>query len=175
MKLEFFVAGLPKGAGSKHGFAVRRKNASGQYEYTGKVAMIDTSGAAGKDWRGAIHYSAFEAMREQNVTPFKDEPLILRVEFIMPRPKSHFRTGKNAHILRDDAPSVHFSMPDATKLVRQLEDSLTKVAWDDDSRVCEIHAYKKYGDQPGAKVVISSYADEAVLRDTMAAKDFELK
>jgi Holliday junction resolvase RusA-like endonuclease len=165
LKISFFVPGEPKTAGSKKAFCIKKGGV-----YTGRAIVTDDTGQAGKDWRAGIVATAFEAMRAADTPPL-NEPLILRAEFIMPRPKSHY---KSSGFIRDDAPVVHSIRPDATKLVRALEDALSNVLWRDDAAVCEQYVFKLYGDQPGCKVTITTYASESVLRKTMAGSDFAL-
>src|SRR4029077_5946971 len=117
-----------------------------------------------KDWRASIVQFAFEAMRAANRAPFS-EPLILKVGSVRPPPRSHYRSGRNAGTLKESAPTAHSSRPDIDKLLRQLSDSLTNVVWTDDALVCQHHALNRYGEHPGAKVTITPWAEEELLRD----------
>ena len=145
MTYSFFVPGIPKPAGSKRAFAFRRAN--------GKlgVTVTDASGQPGKDWRGDVKVFAREVCKE----PLKG-PLQLIVTFYMPRPKSHYGTGKKRDVLRLDAPSFHTSKPDATKLVRAIEDAMTGIAWEDDAQVVSQVVGKVYAElgRVGANVVV---------------------
>ncbi len=164
MKLEFWTPGQPRGAGSKHGLPLKRNGV-----FTGKVAMIDSSGEAGKLWTSSIVGAAFEAAQKQNWVPV-DGPVILRVEFVMQRPQKHYHTNRKTRLceLRSDAPAVHGSKPDMDKLERRLCDALTNIVWRDDSLICEKHSYKMYGEQPGCRVTVTTYSEEAILRDSIA-------
>ncbi len=87
--------------------------------------------------------------------------------FTFARPKSHYRSGKNAHLLRDDAPSApaNHSGPDLSKLARSTEDALTDAGvWVDDGLVTEYarlaKVYVGSGDPeathiPGARIVVT--------------------
>jgi len=91
---------------------------------TGKIVMRESS-ANVKPWRDAVRSDAISARAG---APTLDEPLVLDAVFTVTRPKSHYRTGRNAHLLRDDAPTrpIAKSAPgDLSKLVRAVEDSLT--------------------------------------------------
>ena len=57
--------------------------------------------------------------------PYLDAVKVSAV-FVYQRPKSHYRTGRNAHLLRDDAPIFKTSAPDLDKLQRALGDALTQ-------------------------------------------------
>jgi crossover junction endodeoxyribonuclease RusA len=77
--------------------------------------------------------------------------------FKFPRPKSHYRTGRNAHLLRDDAPEFKMSRPDGEKLERSTYDALTDAGvWRDDAQVVDAHWTKVYSDSPGAHLVIEA-------------------
>ena len=67
--------------------------------------------------------------------------------FSMPRPKSHYRTGKYSHLLKKNAPSRHVSKPDIDNLVKFYLDAMTGSFWKDDSHVCTIEASKIYSEE----------------------------
>ena len=63
-------------------------------------------------------------------------PLQLHAGFFFERPKSHYRTGKNAHLLRDGMEDAEpISRPDIDNLVKLIGDSLSGMAFDDDARI----------------------------------------
>ena len=72
----------------------------------------------------------------------------------MPRPKGHYRTGKNALILRKNAPEHPTTKPDATKLLRSTEDALTGILWKDDAQIWCQNVTKTYGECPGAQIQV---------------------
>lgn len=83
--------------------------------------------------------------------------------FVMPRPKSHYRTGRNAHLLRDSAPTAPAGKPDVDKLSRAVLDAIssTKTVWGDDAQVTDLHAIKRYtelGEKPGCHIHIREVA-----------------
>ena len=59
-------------------------------------------------------------------TDLDQRPVGVAVHFLFPRPKSHYRTGKNAHLLRAGAPDrpTTRSVGDTDKLCRAILDSL---------------------------------------------------
>jgi Holliday junction resolvase RusA-like endonuclease len=83
-------------------------------------------------------------------------PVIVDVEFRMPRPKSHYIGGVcRPSKLRMDAPRHHAVKPDATKLWRSTEDALTGVIWVDDAQVVDQRVTKTYADgEPGATILV---------------------
>ena len=75
-------------------------------------------------------------------------PIRIMLIFYMPRPKSHFRTGKYKHLLKDEYirkyPSYHTFTPDLDNLVKLVSDALNGVFYKDDSQICSIQAIKAY-------------------------------
>ena len=66
--------------------------------------------------------------------------------FSMPRPKSHYRSGRYSHLLKDNSPKLHVSKPDIDNLVKFYLDAMTGTFWKDDSHVCTIEASKIYSE-----------------------------
>ncbi len=81
--------------------------------------------------------------------------IYLKVIFYMPRPKSHFRTGKYKHLLKDDYKNInyHSYKPDLDNLVKMLADVIQPQMICDDSQICMLQAEKKYG-EPRTEVII---------------------
>ena len=67
--------------------------------------------------------------------------------FNMPRPKSHYRTGRYSHLLKTDAPKLHTSKPDIDNIVKFYLDAMTGAFWRDDSIVCALEATKVYAEE----------------------------
>ena len=142
--IQFFVAGKPQPRGSKNAFAFRRK--------TGKlgVGMSDSNPKSG-DWMAAVSVVAQQAM---NGSPPLTGPVALRLEFIMPRPKGHYGSGKNSDKLKPSAPYWHTGKPDRLKLARAVEDALTSIVYADDSQTIAGPITKRYGVNPGVQIVV---------------------
>lgn len=96
-----------------------------------------------KPWRATVAAYVAEAMEGR---PLIDTPVHANVTFVFPRPKSHFRTGKNAHLLKEGAPGWHDKKPDGDKLARAVGDALTGVALRDDSLIVSWRIRKVYGE-----------------------------
>lgn len=126
------VPGIPAPQGSKR--------------HVGNGRMIESSKHVGP-WRERVALAAYSAC---------PQPILgaLRVSllFTMPRPKSHYRTGRNSHLLREAAPDYPTGKPDVDKLARAILDALTGVWWDDDSRVVSLGAVKVYGTSPSVSI-----------------------
>lgn len=144
-QIEFFVPGIPRPGGSKS-FMGRSKN--------GKAILIDSSGANGKNWRASVAVFARQAYQGEPLTG----SVALQVRFVMPRPKYHF--DSKGQIKPRYQRASHLIKPDATKLIRAIEDALTGIVWRDDSQVTDQQASKRYGTKPGADVVIENWEDE---------------
>lgn len=61
--------------------------------------------------------------------------VVVGMAFTVERAKSHYGSGKNADVLKPDAPDYPTGRPDLSNLVKLVEDALTGVAWDDDDQV----------------------------------------
>lgn len=89
----------------------------------------------------------------------------IKVEFFMPRPKSHYGTGKNSGILKKTAPISHTKKPDIDNLLKLVYDCLNRVAWKDDSCIFECYAKKQYSETPRTEITISeALVDESRAR-----------
>ena len=76
--------------------------------------------------------------------------------FVYARPKSHYRTGRNSHLLRDDAPAFKTSAPDLDHLQRALGDALTQAGvLRDDALIAQWTAAKLYGPTPLVELTIT--------------------
>lgn len=78
------------------------------------------------------------------------------LEFYLPRPKSHYRTGKFSSLLNKGAPKYHTSKPDVDNLAKLVLDELGKMRyWKDDAQVVELTVSKHYNDifDTGCKII----------------------
>lgn len=157
--VSFFVPGVPQPGGSKKAFVVRMK--------TGVTRAVVTEDAKhNAPWRAVVSLAARQAMEGRALFT---GALSVSFDFVMPRPKGHYRTGAKAHLLRDDAPLGHTCKPDRTKLMRSTEDALTGIVWKDDCQVCAGPVTKLYTrprpefggvtwqDTPGCHITISHF------------------
>lgn len=130
--VRFSVAGVPAPQGSKTPF--------------GSEANPRT-----RPWRAAVSAEAAAAMGERELFV---GPVRVGASFRFTRPKSHFRTGKNAHLLRDDAPRFQTTHPDLDKLQRAVGDSLTGVVIRDDKQIAQWAVVKLYADRAGVDITV---------------------
>lgn len=141
--LTFTVHGIPVPQGSK--------------TYLGHGRMVESGGQKLKNWRHDVTRAAEEA-RDEHGGATLTGPLYLEVDFFMPRPRGHYGTGRNAHLVRDGAPEHPAGRPDLDKLIRAVDDALTAAGlWKDDAQVVDISARKSYADDqvgPGASISV---------------------
>ena len=87
--------------------------------------------------------------------PFKGS-IYLKVVFYMPRPQSHFRTGKYKHLLKDKFKDMvnHTFTPDLDNLVKMIADIIQPQMIQDDSQICMLQAEKIYSTEPKTEIII---------------------
>lgn len=126
----FVVRGLPVPQG-----ALVRSPSGGLYHRDAK--RLDA-------WRTAIADEARDAIGS---APAIDGPVSVRVDFVMPRLRSHFLPANRRRPvpeLRADAPVWQCGRPDVDKLSRALLDAITGVVIRDDGQVAALTARKPY-------------------------------
>lgn len=119
---------------------------------TGKIIISD-AGKGNKEWRKVVALKARSHMAYLGSKPL-DRAAELHLQFIQERPKSHYRTGKNADKLKDDAPKLPISKPDCLKLARAVEDALTGIMYVDDCLVVSGSQSKRYGEIAGVMITV---------------------
>lgn len=140
-QIQFRVYGIPRPGGSKKAFYNKA---------LGRAMIVDDSKHI-KTWKQDVRAAALACAPD---IPLHC-PLKIRVTFFMPRPKAHYRTGKYAGILKDNAPHVHTKMPDVLKLMRGTEDACSHIIFADDSLIYDEHIRKEYTEKsPGALIHI---------------------
>lgn len=73
------------------------------------------------------------------------QPLGVEITFTLDRPKSHYGTGRNRHVLKHSAPTHPTAKPDVDKLERTVLDALQDAkVLRDDSLVVDLTARKRY-------------------------------
>lgn len=148
-QLRVFVPGKPAPQGNKH--------------HVGNGIMVENKTL--KPWRESIRAALLDE-HNQPRTRFGDAAMAVHIEFLFTRPKSHYRTGRNAHLLRDNAPTWPTSkqLGDADKLARAICDATTSAGvWHDDAQVVWMHVVKRYAaaDQTPGCVIHLTVLEEA--------------
>jgi Holliday junction resolvase RusA-like endonuclease len=142
--VRFTVHGVAQPAGSKRAF----------YNAKRGRPIVTEDNRRSKPWMALVQNAALEAMTvhgdegTSGYAPPLEGPLALTLTIYLPRPVGHYGSGRNAERLRPSAPAYPTTRPDATKLLRAIEDSCTGVIWRDDAQVVDQRLRKFYGDPP---------------------------
>lgn len=163
------VTGLPAPQGSKRAWVNK---------HTGRAQMREQTHDKIQLWRQDVKAAATDhiAASPDDWAPLEG-PLSVDVTFRFPRPKSHHRTGKNAHLLRDRAPAYPCtrSVGDLDKCLRSTWDALvTAGLFGDDSQVVHTNTWQVYtapGELPGARITVTPLAAVSVADRPPAAAD----
>lgn len=151
MKIEFTVHGQAQPAGSKRGFAFRRKNGS-----TG-VAISDANPKSG-EWKRYVKLAAANHRPDKLILG----AVAVCFTFVRVRPAGHFNSKGmlNKNGLARPYPTAK---PDAVKLTRGFEDALTGIIWLDDNQNVDVRSRKVWGDSACVHVVIEALEDQATV------------
>lgn len=137
----FTVVGVAQTAGSKRAF---------RHPHTGALIVTDDNPRS-KSWQAAVAEQAADAMHGQ---PLLQAPLAVSFTFYRPRPKNHYRTGRNADRVRATAPAWPTTRPDVLKVARATEDAMTGIVWRDDAQIVDEHLVKVWGEPARLEVSI---------------------
>ena len=117
--------------------------------------MVESS-AKVKPWRQDVKAATLDAYRRYDTAPMVG-PVAVTVTFFLRRPAYHYGTGRNANLLRLNAPDHVSKKPDIDKLLRSTLDGLTEAGvWRDDSQVAQVTAAKLYSSKPGAHIAVET-------------------
>ena len=114
----------------------------GQISHSATGNAYSTNAKRLKPWRAAI---AKAIISQAPDVATLDGPLAVALTIYLRRPKKHYRTGKLAHVLRDDAPAwpTSHQLGDIDKHQRAIFDALTEAGLiADDSLVVHVDARK---------------------------------
>jgi Holliday junction resolvase RusA-like endonuclease len=139
--IAFTVLGVPVPQGSKRVVPTR-----------GGPRAIESNEKTLRPWRSAVSFEASEATAG---LPVITGPVQLKVEFVFPRPKGHFGTGRNADSLKASAPTYVQTKPDLDKLVRAIGDAISGIAIRDDAQIAHVDVWKVYGEPARAAIEIA--------------------
>lgn len=130
------VYGHPAPQGSKRAF---------RNQHTGRIQQVENS-AKVAPWRQDVR----NAIEKQAPDVRYDGAVAVRITFAFERPRSHYRTGRNADLLRAGAPRWPTGRTnDVDKLARSTLDALTSSGVIvDDGQVIQLVATKVYVDGP---------------------------
>lgn len=136
-------------------------------------------------WKRTVRYHALPWMKDQ---PSIDGPVRVDIEFVMPRPKAHYGTGRNAGKIKPSSPQLHGSIPDKDNLEKTVLDALSATPtvtrkklppkhandpvynfpgiWRNDGQVCSGLVEKRYHrhmEEPGAIIIVSRWVEQTEL------------
>lgn len=77
------------------------------------------------------------------------KPLKCVLNFYCKRPKNHYRSGKNSHMLKETAPKYNINNKDLDNMVKFVLDALNDKLYTDDSLIFEITCSKLYSENDG--------------------------
>jgi crossover junction endodeoxyribonuclease RusA len=130
----------------------------GSKRHLGKGVMIESCRNV-KPWRALVAHAAIAAK-----VPLMRGPMCMSAVFLFRRPAGHYKNGilkpLNAALssaTSKEAPQYHSVKPDSSKLQRSTEDALSKLAYEDDARICDCVIKKRWcvGDErPGALITL---------------------
>lgn len=142
---DFTAYGDPKGQPRARAFAMGR----------GKVRMYDHGTA--EHWKGQVALAAHDYLPSAPL----EGPLMVRLTFMMKRPKAHFRSNG---LLKDTAPLWHDKKPDADNAAKAVLDALTTLGmWGDDKQVAVLSILMRYtidAERPGCRVCVGQLIGE---------------
>lgn len=154
LSVSFTIPGIPQQQGSK-----TFTRAGFGYEANKNLAP----------WRRDAIACARDAKAELGVAdsvPVFTEAIEVIMVAYFPRPQSHYGTGRNAGVLKANAPIWHSSAPDNDKVQRALGDALTQSGLiKDDRLIVHWDASKLYGD---ARMEVTVQTAEALVLDLPA-------
>jgi Holliday junction resolvase RusA-like endonuclease len=77
------------------------------------------------------------------------KPIKCILNFYCKRPKNHYKSGKNSHILKDTSPKYNINNKDLDNMVKFVLDALNDKLYTDDSLIFEINCSKMYAENEG--------------------------
>lgn len=109
-----------------------------------KFPIVTSDNKSVKGWEESVR----AALQQHAGGAFFEGPVIVRIAFQLPRPKSLKKLV-----------TTHVKKPDLDKLARGSLDAMKGVLWTDDSQVIELHVKKQYAlMQPQAYIEVEPYA-----------------
>lgn len=151
------VLGVPAPQGSHKAFVVGKKGGK-------QRAIVTDDSSKTKPWKQTVKHAAVDALQSRLIRHGPDTlhavhgPASVVITFRLPRPKGHYGTGRNEHLIRPAAPMFPAVKPDLDKLVRSTLDALGEAGcWNDDAQVVQLQVRKVYAGRdglPGAHIEI---------------------
>lgn len=138
----------------------------GSKRHVGNGVLVEMSKRL-PTWREDVKHAALLALDAYPGWDRHCRFITAQMTFVFPRPRYHYRTGKNSHLLREGVPHLHTKKPDLDKLIRSTGDALTAAGViPDDCCLARVTASKVYAtthttlDRPGAWITLWAGVDE---------------
>ena len=132
----------------------------GSKRHVGNGIMIEQS-ATLPAWRNQLIYDIQRAAKNIKF----EAGVNVTLDFRFPRPKSHYRTGKYSHLLKETAPIYKTSKPDLDKIIRAVMDAMTYSGVIKDDANCYLVLSRKMycndEEQPGVYGIIADCTNHA--------------
>lgn len=144
--IHIIVAGTAAPAGSKKAVP-QGYNQDGTRRY----GVVDANKKA-EPWKANVGAAAFDQFAEHGKRLPLTCALDVEMIFYVKRPLAHFGTGRNASVLKDNAPLQPTKAPDVLKLTRGVEDALTGIVWKDDAQIVNEAMSKVYDARPRVEI-----------------------
>lgn len=125
----------------------------GKNKHTGKPLLLDANPET-RVWRNALA----NEMRKTAPAIALNVPMFVKLRIFVQRPRSHYGTGRNAHLLKPSAPNYPGSGKDVDKVQRAVGDAGTGLWWYDDCRVMGWDVLRLYDDGEGPRVEVEAWA-----------------
>lgn len=90
-----------------------------------------------------------------------DTAIRLEMDVYMPRPKSHYGSGKNSDNIKDSSPKFPITKPDIDNLEKAFCDAAEGLLWTNDSRIVQKTTNLWYADDraPGYDIFVYKYKE----------------
>lgn len=170
--LEISVGGEPEPQGSATAYVPTHPRTKQPYRRPNGSIVVNVThdNTELMAWRRTVAHVAEEAWGKR--APLENLALALHVTFCVERPKGHWGTGRNAHLLKPGAPARPIVRPDADKLLRGIGDALSDAGvYANDAQITETWAEKRYAvptiDGPGTGALIRLYVCELQRADAL--------
>jgi len=110
-------------------------------------------------WRKTVR----DALELAGLPKFEVEPVSVTLDFLLPRPASHYGTGRNSEKVKPSAPIWPLAKRggDSDNLAKAVLDSMSEVCFHDDSQVVLLTVTKRYtSDSPGVRITYATVLAE---------------
>jgi Holliday junction resolvase RusA-like endonuclease len=87
------------------------------------------------------------------------KPIICILRFYCKRPKTHYKSGKNSHILKDTSPKYNINNKDLDNMVKFVLDALNDKLYTDDSLIIEITCSKLYSEHENEGYIYAKFME----------------